>query len=213
MSWGGSGPATSCPDPTPRTGSFYLIRLRFELTTNHSNPLYCLFSVDCSLLSVGMPVATSLRGVPSMKTNRFWVETVVIATSIACALALLIATLASATDAVTEPNDAAQAADLSSTPPNAAQSDPVKQQQAAYEGMVTCTHCGAKHSAKLGKTATDCTIICVRGGSTFSLVDGDRSYQLIGDLNGLKRHAGQRTKVLGVMHGDTITVSSFAAGS
>jgi hypothetical protein len=62
MSWGGSSPATSCPDPTRRIGSFYLIRRRFELTTTYSNPLYCLFSVDCSLLSVGMPVATSLRG-------------------------------------------------------------------------------------------------------------------------------------------------------
>lgn len=74
--------------------------------------------------------------------------------------------------------------------------------------MVTCSRCGAKHSAKLGKTATDCTLACVHSGGSFALVDGDKTYQLDGDLAVLKKIAGQRARIMGVAHGSTIKVES-----
>lgn len=133
-----------------------------------------------------------------MKSNRIWFESVALGTAMACALALLIAVLAAGTAAVTGPGGSGQANESGSVQPR------------TYEGMVTCARCGAKHSAKLAKTASNCTLSCVHGGSKFALVDGDQLYQLDGDVNVLKRLAGQRARVVGVMRGDGITVTSIA---
>ncbi len=141
-----------------------------------------------------------------MKTNQIWIESVALATATACALALLIAVLASGTAAVTGRAGSVQANESGSVQANESGSIPPR----TYEGMVTCTRCGAKHSAKLARTATNCTLTCVHGGAKFALVDGDKLYPLDGDLNILKRLAGQRARVVGVMRGDAITVSSIA---
>ena len=133
-----------------------------------------------------------------MKTNRIWIDTVALGTAMACALALLIAVLAAGTAAVTGRDGSAQAAESSSV------------EQRTYEGMVTCSRCGAKHSAKMARSATNCTLTCVHGGAKLVLVDGDKLYELDGDLNVLRRVAGQRARVVGVMHGDAIAVSSIA---
>ena len=77
--------------------------------------------------------------------------------------------------------------------------------------MVTCSRCGAKHSAELGKTAVDCSLTCVHGGATFALVDGDKMYMLDGAPDRLKKVAGQRARIVGVVRGDRIKVSSVAA--
>jgi len=146
-----------------------------------------------------------------MKTNQFWIEIVALGTAIACALALLIATLGAAAVAVAEhsksarvelgQNESAQAAESSSGP------------QQTHEGMVTCSRCGAKHSADLGKTAGDCTRQCVRGGARFTLVDGDKTYVLDGNPALLKIVAGQRARIVGTVRGNTITVSTAGAVS
>ena len=79
--------------------------------------------------------------------------------------------------------------------------------------MVTDSRCGAKHSADMGKTASDCARQCVRGGAAFALVDGDKTYRLDGDAVLLKRVAGQRARIRGEVRGNTIKVSSVAAAS
>lgn len=134
-----------------------------------------------------------------MKRNRFWIEIVALGTAIAFALALLIATLGAAAVAVAG-REAAQTSESASAPKT-------------YQGMVTCSRCGAKHSSTLGKTAADCVRICVHGGAGFALVDGDKTYLLDGDLNLLKSLAGQRASVVGVVRGNTIKVSSVTAAS
>jgi len=134
-----------------------------------------------------------------MKTNRVWFESVALGTAMACALALLIAVLAAGTAAVTGRSGSGQANESGS------------EQQRTYEGMVTCSRCGARHSAALAKTAGDCTRQCVHGGAGFALVDGERSYMLEGNEMLLKKVAGQRARVVGVVRGNTITVSSVAA--
>jgi hypothetical protein len=131
-----------------------------------------------------------------MRTNRFWFEILLLGTAVACVLALLIATLGAAAGAATE--ESAQQA----TPSNPGQT---------YEGMVTCSRCGAKHSAALGQKAADCVRTCVRGGANFALVEGNATYILDGDLGVLGRLAGQRARIVGELNGKTIRISSAAS--
>lgn len=78
----------------------------------------------------------------------------------------------------------------------------------SYEGMITDTHCGAKHSAAMGQTAANCTLACVHAGEQFVLVDGDAVYLLEGDMIALKQVAGQRVKIVGTLNGTKISVRS-----
>jgi hypothetical protein len=130
-----------------------------------------------------------------MKTKSIWIEIIALGTTSAFALALLIATLGAAAVAV-----GGQANGAVSAPKT-------------YEGVVTCSRCGAKHSADLGKTAADCTRDCVHSGAAFALVDGDKTYQLEGDADLLRKAAGQRARIHGVVRGNTLKVSSVAASS
>ncbi|MGA2746756.1 MAG: hypothetical protein ABSE44_18815 [Candidatus Sulfotelmatobacter sp.] len=129
-----------------------------------------------------------------MKMNRVWIEIFVLGTAVACGLALLFATLGAAAGVAV-----GQVAAQHNT-----------RTEQAYSGMVTCSRCGAKHPAALGQSATTCTRACVHGGASFSLIDGDASYLLDGDLGILKRIAGQRARILGTLHGNTITISSIS---
>jgi hypothetical protein len=85
-------------------------------------------------------------------------------------------------------------------------------QTQSYEGMVTDTHCGARHSAAIGMAAADCTRVCVHGGEQFALIDGDSVYVLEGDPEALKRVAGRRVRVVGTLNGNKIAVSAVASG-
>ena len=127
-----------------------------------------------------------------MKLKYIWLEIIVLCTAIACALALLIASLGLAAGA--------QEPEPGPSPDSAPQQ--------VYEGMITDTHCLAKHKAAIGKSAGDCTRVCVHGGARFALVDGETTYILEGNLPLLKSIAGQRSRVAGTLDGNTITVTS-----
>lgn len=139
-----------------------------------------------------------------MKRHRVWIEIVLLGTAIALALAVLLATLGAA----------AGAADKS---PEAARSTVVVPEQSAdvpeqsFEGMVTCSRCGAKHQPNFDRSATTCVRVCVHGGSNFALVRDDSTYLLDGDIDSLKKLAGQRARVMGFRSGNTIKVSSISA--
>jgi len=128
-----------------------------------------------------------------MKAHRFWIQIVMIATLAACALALLIATLAVVAGAATT---ALQQSHTQQTT-----------DEQMYEGVITCSRCGARHSAAMGKSAAGCARACVRQGAKFALVDGDKTYLLDGDLSTLKRLAGQRVGMVGVVRGNIVQVS------
>jgi hypothetical protein len=132
----------------------------------------------------------------SSRKTRFWIETIAFVCAIACALALLIAGLGPVAGAAAGVSDPSQ-----SSP-----SSPIRPQ--TYEGMITDAHCGARHSVAIGETATECTILCVRAGEQFVLVDGDTSYLLDGDLLALKRVAGKRARISGTLNGKTISVTA-----
>jgi hypothetical protein len=150
-----------------------------------------------------------------MKVNRVCIETVIFGTAIAFACALLIATLAVLTAALTQPADA----EVSPAPVAAAAtshrsiqvSEAAPAQSQSFEGMVTCSKCGAKHSAAIGRSAADCTRGCVRTGASFALIDGEKTYILAGDLSAIKKVAGERARVAGALAGNTIQVASITA--
>lgn len=133
-----------------------------------------------------------------MRTHRIWIEIVMFGSVIACALALVFAVIvATATVAVGQMK--------------ASGSDSVISEPRAYEGMVTCSHCGARHSAKLAQSATTCVRVCVHGGAQFALVNAESVYLLDGSVDALKPIAGQRAKIMGYLDGNTIKVHSVIA--
>jgi len=132
---------------------------------------------------------------------RFWIEMAAAASAIACLLAFFLATRGAAAGAGAAKSESGQPARSSAVQPQ------------AYEGVITDTHCGAKHSAAVGMAAADCTRVCVHSGESFALVDGDKTYTLQGEEGALKRVAGQRVKIVGALNGDTISVASVAAAS
>jgi hypothetical protein len=132
-----------------------------------------------------------------MRSHRIWIEILLLGTVVACVLALLIASLGAAAGAAATEESARQA-----TPSTTGQT---------YEGMVTCSRCGAKHTAALGQNAADCARTCVRGGANFALVEGNATYLLDGDLGVLGRLAGQRARIVGELNGKTIRISSAAS--
>ena len=80
-------------------------------------------------------------------------------------------------------------------------------------GMVTCSHCFARHSAKIGATAIYCARVCIRDEANFTFVNGEIGLIFPeGDSAKLKRVAGQRVQIV-APNGGTITVASVAAGA
>lgn len=148
-----------------------------------------------------------------MKNRHFWIQIAALSSAVALAIALLFAVFGAATVAA-DPGPAAQVPAALPTGNPIQSSDPrsAQAQEETYEGVVTDTHCGAKHEARIDKTASDCTRACVHAGEHFALVDGDKVYILNGDLERLKRSAGQRSKIVGRLIGDTISVSAITAG-
>jgi hypothetical protein len=132
-----------------------------------------------------------------MKKHRVWVDILVLGTLGACLLALLLATLGAMAGAVVS----------GAEPPQTTQSA----KERTFEGMVTCSRCGARHKASLAKAADSCVRICVHDGGSFALVDGESTYLLSGDMSALKKVAGQRARIVGTLAGHTINISSVAS--
>jgi hypothetical protein len=76
-------------------------------------------------------------------------------------------------------------------------------------GTVTDTMCGAKHMMA-DASAEKCTRECVKQGSDYGLVSGDKVYTLKGDAKLMDKYAGQRVTVTGDLSGMTMTVHSIA---
>ena len=128
-----------------------------------------------------------------MRYHRFWIEIVLLGSAAALALALLLATLGAAAGAAENARESSQ---------------PNPSVATSFEGMVTCSRCGAKHSAALDRSAATCVRVCVHGGASFTLVNADATYLLDGDLSVLKKLAGQRARITGTRDGQLIKVAS-----
>jgi len=74
-------------------------------------------------------------------------------------------------------------------------------------GIVSDAMCGAKHMME-GSPA-ECTRACVKQGSNYALVVGDKVYTLSGHSEELDKLAGQKATVTGTVHDDgTVDVAS-----
>lgn len=81
-----------------------------------------------------------------------------------------------------------------------------------FAGLVTDDHCGGRHDMDSGKSPMECTKMCVRNGSKYVLVEGDKKYALAGNESDLDGLAGQRVKIVGSLDGNTIKVASINSG-
>ena len=79
-----------------------------------------------------------------------------------------------------------------------------------FRGKVSDAMCGAKHMAK-DKSAADCTRECVKSGSDYALVVGEKVYTLKGNAADLDKYAGEQVTVKGTVSGNTITAESVTA--
>lgn len=80
-----------------------------------------------------------------------------------------------------------------------------------FTGVVSDNMCGKQHMAK-DKSAAQCTRECVKAGSDYALVVGDKVYTLKGDKSAIDKYAGQKASVKGAEKDETITVSSISPG-
>lgn len=87
----------------------------------------------------------------------------------------------------------------------ASQLSAANQQQ--LTGVVSDSMCGASHMAK-DKTAAECTRMCVKDGSKYALVVGDKVYTLSGHEAELDKLAGEKATINGDLSGTNVKVSS-----
>lgn len=141
-----------------------------------------------------------------MRRNRPWISLLsycfLTALGAALAFALVVAggSVALASHQNPDVSDSDEVQNIPATPPPST----VK----TFTGMITDSHCGARHMRKSNMTSTECARACYRKGASYMLVDGDRKYTLIGDDGALNKLVGERAKVTGDLQGDTIVVDS-----
>ncbi len=76
-------------------------------------------------------------------------------------------------------------------------------------GLLTDDMCGKKHTMMPGKTDSECVRACVKSGSNYALLVGDKLYLLKGDTNRFDQLAGKKVKVSGDVNGSALSVSSI----
>ena len=84
--------------------------------------------------------------------------------------------------------------------------------QQQLTGIVSDSMCGASHMAK-DKTAAECTRMCVKDGSKYALVAGDKVYTLAGHEPELDKLAGEKATVKGEVKGNAVQVQSVSAAA
>jgi hypothetical protein len=81
------------------------------------------------------------------------------------------------------------------------------------EGTVSDNHCGAEHATP-SAAAKSCVGSCIKSmDASYTLVVGDKIYDLEGKDDDLAKFAGAKAKVTGAVDGTKMTVTAVAAGS
>jgi hypothetical protein len=76
-------------------------------------------------------------------------------------------------------------------------------------GMISDDMCKQKHM-RPGHSDADCTRVCVKSGSKYALVAGDKIFILKGDAKQIEKYAGKKVSVTGEVAGNSLTVASIA---
>jgi hypothetical protein len=79
------------------------------------------------------------------------------------------------------------------------------------KGVVSDTACGAHHG--MTGSAAKCTRECVKRGSSYALVVGDKVYKLNGHSKELYNLAGEDAVVTGTVSGTNVNVRSVSPAS
>ncbi len=79
-----------------------------------------------------------------------------------------------------------------------------------FTGMITDSHCSARHLRMPNQNASECARACFRRGASYVLVDRDHRYTLVGGEQSLGKLAGGRATVIGTRQGDAILMGSAA---
>ena len=79
------------------------------------------------------------------------------------------------------------------------------------DGVVSDTMCGKKHMMP-GKTDAQCVQECIKSGSSYALVAGDKVYTLAGKPQTIAPFAGKHVKIEGDLKDNTFTVTSIHEG-
>jgi len=79
-------------------------------------------------------------------------------------------------------------------------------------GTVSDAMCGKKHIMQ-GLTAAQCTRECVKSGTDYALVVGDKVYTLKGDKAAIDKFASANVTVKGKANGSVVTVESIKAAN
>ena len=132
-------------------------------------------------------------------TNRSWLSLLGFFAVLTLASSLIFAAVFAGVTAAIASGESAQTADNQ-------QVDPIVPGQ-SFSGLITDADCGSRHTDSR-KSAAECARMCVRNGSRYVMVNGDKNYELTGAAQQLGELAGQRVKVIGVVSGDPIKVSS-----
>lgn len=145
-----------------------------------------------------------------MGKHRTWFSLLSYCTLMAVGAALLFAIVVaggSVALASHQGNNEQEATDLSA---QQASELPGSETQAAtrFSGMITDSRCRARHMRKSNQTAEECARACYRKGASYVLVDGSRTYMLIGGDEALNKLVGQRVTVTGRQQADSILVDS-----
>ena len=86
----------------------------------------------------------------------------------------------------------------------------IAQDAKTLTGTVSDAMCGKTHMMQ-GASAAKCTRECVKAGTDYALVVGDRVYTLKGDKAAIDKFAGANVVVKGKLSGSTVTVESIKA--
>ena len=107
--------------------------------------------------------------------------------------------------------EAAQIAGEQVAEENVAPATPAPPVGKAFTGVITDSHCGARHMRYSNMTSAECARACYRNGASYVLINGDRRYTLIGSENALNKLLGERATVMGNRRDDhAILVDSVA---
>lgn len=77
-----------------------------------------------------------------------------------------------------------------------------------FTGQVSDAMCGASH--QMPGSPAECLKACIKGGSAYALVVGDKVYKLQGKTDGLEAIGDGKATVTGTANGNTIQVESVA---
>ncbi|MEO6965311.1 MAG: hypothetical protein ABI076_05365 [Acidobacteriaceae bacterium] len=84
-------------------------------------------------------------------------------------------------------------------------------QTTTLQGVVSDQMCGAQHMTQ-NISAAKCTRECVKMGSSYALVVGDKVYTLKGHSKELDALAGEHAVITGTVSGTNVDVASVAPG-